>query len=194
MARMNKSVVTKALFSIGVVGAVATAGVVGFAQASNSANDNRAEVLAASTGYGGIGEQIRAAVEAYQRALRAATAQFQEDVQACVDNLNGSSADVSSFRNSSMQAASDFSASTASPSTYSNLSKFDSNMKAQDANLETRLEADSARLIASYDSTNSSRENRNEFRQCMKDARQDLRNSMNEARQDFKDALREILS
>lgn len=191
MVRINRSVIAKAIFSISVVAGVATAGVVGFAQADRS--PGRGAVLAATNGYGGIGDQIRAAVEEFQRALRAASDQFQEDVAACVAGLSNNSADLTAnFRSSTNAAVSDFSAQTASPTTFSNPARFDSNLTAIATNLDRRLDSGGNQLTAAFDSRQASRDHRNAFRQCMKDARNDFRDAIADARRAFREALRGI--
>lgn len=193
MVRITRSVVTKAIFSISVVAAVATAGVMGFAQASHN-SPNRA-VLAASDGYGSIGDQIRAAVEEFQRALRAASDKFQEDVAACVEGLGGSSAELSAFQASSAAATSDFSAQTANPTAFGNVDKFDKHLNDANTTLESKLNTEDNHLIAALDNNKKlTQSHNNEFRQCMRTARNDLRESINDARRTFKETLRDILS
>jgi hypothetical protein len=193
MVKFNRSVLAKAIFSVSVVAITATAGAMGFAQAAH--NTSRGAVLAASDGYGGTGAAVQAAVEEFQRALGAASEKFQTDVAKCVADRTGNSADLTNnFRSSSTEAVSDFSASTASPTAFGTVNKFDSQVTKANASLETQLNTDTNRLLSAFDSRQASLDHRSDFRKCMNTARKDFRESLSDARRDFRTALRGIFS
>ena len=196
MVRMNRSIIAKAVFSISVVAVTATVGVVGFAQAAhhNNAGPGRGAVLAAATnGYGGIGEQVRAAVEAFQAAIAAASDKFQSDVQACVADFRGNpAAGATTFDSSAEAAVSDFSAQTANPTSFPTVDKFDANVGKAGDKLDKRLNDDSSRFTSRLDRLNHSQQRRNDYRKCIQKAQRTFRDSVQDARRDLRQALRNI--
>src|SRR6185369_9688169 len=160
---INKSILGKAIFALSVVAVTATAGVAGFAQAARHPHFG--------FGYGGNGAIIRAAVEEFQRAVRAAANQFQADAAACAARLGGNSHDVTDFNTSGRQAISDFSAQTAAPAALGNAAAFDAHFAIANAKLQMKLDANAAHLAASLDRLQNSQGHQDEFRMCMKTAR-----------------------
>ncbi|HVQ44200.1 MAG TPA: hypothetical protein VMT30_04520 [Candidatus Saccharimonadia bacterium] len=185
---INRQIIAKAVFAISLVAVTATVGVVGFAQADRSTTP-----VAARDGYGGIAEQIRAAVDALNQALAAANDKFQTDIQKCVDDhLGGQSTVVSNFRSSSTSAIGDLSAKAASPAALSSDAKLDTTFKAANAQLQSRLDGDEALMVAQ--ATASGRlSNQNTFRACIRTARNTYRDAINDALRTFRKAIHDIL-
>ena len=189
MAIINKSIISKAIFSISVVGMTASVGFVGLAQANHRGQENRvnSESEGGNNGYGGNGAALAAAVTAFQTVLSNANSQFETSVAACSSTSPVNPTATTTFRKASTNAVSDFSAQTASPTTFGSTAKFDSQFRNADNDFQNRLDEDENNLV-------SAEGNRSTYRSCVNTARNKYHNSIQIARTAFRNALHSIFN
>jgi hypothetical protein len=181
------SLITKGLFAVSVVAITAIVGAVGFAQAQHQGVPH-------GTGYGGIGEQIRAAAQEFQEAVQDAHAAFQEDVQACLAEFNGgAAANQTGFFSRNNNAINGLRAVASNPNTLSqNPNQLAGTMTAAQGVASAQLDANAEVLMAQVNATQH-QQRAGQLRACLNEARNTFRAAVNDARDEFLATIRSIL-
>ena len=192
MARINHSMIAKAIFSIVVVAAAASAGFAGLAGASrHPSNQNN------GYGYNNTGALIQAAIDEFQRALGVATDKFNSDVAACVANATPPGDDEDELSNdfdrSTDSAVGNFSAKTANPTAYNNADKFNKHVDSESANLERNVNSATTKLTTKVDRVHPAQAGQRAFRACIKSAQHNYLNAIRQAQRNLKKAIHDIL-
>jgi hypothetical protein len=175
----TKALIIKGIFAVGVVAATATAGVVSFAQA--------ARVSAADNGYGGGVAAIQAAIQAFQNSVHAATTEFNNDINACLNGTPVDAASANTFRSQANAGINQYSAKFAAPSAI------DRDQTKMQQRLDAAATAQDTQLTAATDRVSAAAVNGPGLRQCIQSARTDFRSSIREAQQTLRQAIRNAL-
>ncbi|HEY6736658.1 MAG TPA: hypothetical protein VI322_02985 [Candidatus Saccharimonadia bacterium] len=195
----SRNLITKGIFAVSIVAATAVVGAIGYAQAQRGG-------LGAGDGYGGTGEQIRAAIAEFQSAVSDAQNQLTSDINACLgQSANDPTASPTANARTSLwhnnaAAIGSLKSFMANPARVSDSgSVLNRDLTSRSNQVNAALDTNTSKFVDSMNNDNNFAVDSNkpnhgqELQQCLHKATNNFRSAVHDAQQTLMHTLHDIL-